>query len=107
MRKYIHSYRTFLNKKGFHSNASISTDITDSDYGEGFYGTFKLSDCNRTVELSIDLDNIEEYNNTIYKMYRIIKAAEDYKKALVKLRPKIVEYQKKQEAKKLAQENKS
>lgn len=107
MENIIHSYRTFLNKKGFHSNASISTDITESDYGLGFYGTFKISDCNRTIELSIDLDGKADYDNTIYKMNRIILAAESYKKALVKLRPKVITYEKEGEARKLAKKNKS
>lgn len=107
MKNIIHTYRAFLNKQGFHSNASIATDITDSEYGNGYYGTFKISDCNRTVELSIDLDNKADYENTIYKMDRIIMAAENYKKAIIKLRPKIIAYEKEQKAKKLAKENKS
>lgn len=107
MKNIIFSHRSFLNKKGFHSNASISTDITHSEYGEGFYGTFKISDCNRTVELSIDLDGKEDYDNTLYKMNKIIDAAEKYKKAIIKLRPSIIKYQKDQEAKKLAKKEKS
>lgn len=94
MKPIVFTYRTFLNKPGFHSNASLSADITPSEYGEGYYGTFKISDCNRTIELSIDLDTEAELNNTIYKMKCLISAAEKYKKAILKIKPEVIRLEK-------------
>jgi hypothetical protein len=94
MKPLIFTHRAFLNKPGFHSNASLSADITESEYGEGFYGTYKISDCSRTIELSIDLDTEDDLNNSIFKMDCLILAAEKFKEALVELKPKIIKAEK-------------
>lgn len=113
MEKQIFSERSFINKKGYHSNAAITANIEKSSFGDnGFYATFKLSDCNRTVEISIDLDDLDEYNNTLYKLDKILAVTEKFKKAVIKLKPEIKEIERKRklrekekEAKKKEEEN--
>lgn len=92
MEKKLFSDRSFLNKKGYHSNAAIIANIETSSFGdEQFYATYKLSDCNRTIEMSIDLKDLESYENTLYKLNKILQVTENFKKAIVKLRPEIKE----------------
>jgi len=96
MGKQIFSKRAFINKEGYHSNANVSSNITRNDFGHnGFYATYKLSDCRRTVELSIDLDDLEEYENTIYKLDQILSTTESFRKEILKLKPEIEEIVKK------------
>ena len=92
MESKVFSDRSFINKKGYHSNAAIIATIERHDFGDnGFYATYKLSDCNRTVEISIDLDTIEEYENTIYKLNKLLKVTENFKNKIISLRPEIKE----------------
>lgn len=100
MEKQLFSDRSFINKKGYHSNAAIVATIERHDFGDnGFYGTYKLSDCNRTVEISIDLDNLDEYENTLYKLDKILKITENFKKAVIGLKPEIKEIERKRKIK--------
>lgn len=110
MDKQIFSERGFINKKGYHSNAAISATMEKNSFGDnGFYATYKLSDCNRTVEISIDLDNIEEYENTLYKLDKILSITEKFKAAVIKLKPEIKEIERKRkmrEKERLAEKSK-
>ena len=91
MDKRLFTGRAFLNKEGYHSNASLVATITDSEYGVGFYSTYKLTDCNRSVELSIDLDDLDEYDNTIEKLDHILKITQDFKDKIISLKPALIE----------------
>jgi len=100
MNKDIFNKRSFINKTGFHSNAALITNIERAEYSDGgFYSSYKLSDCNRTVEISIDLYNLKEYENTIYKLNKIIEITSSFKEAIINLKPEIVEIVKKRKLK--------
>lgn len=90
MGKHIFDKREFLNKEGFHSNAAIVTNIEKASYNDGgFYVSYKLSDCNRTVELSIDIDSMKEYKNTMFKLSQLIETTQALKDKLEELKPTI------------------
>jgi len=96
MKEKFYSNRTFLNLEGFHSNASLSTYLSKSTYGDGFFGEYKLADCSRTVEMSIDLEDKEDYDNVMFKLDSIIRITTEFKDAIVKLRPDILAYAEKE-----------
>ena len=88
--KKYYSARAFLNKKGYHSNAAVVTSIQKSKYDEdNLYGFFKISDCNKTVELSIDLDTVEEVNNSLYKINKLIELSTKYRDAILAVKPMV------------------
>ena len=93
MKEKFYSSRTFLNLEGFHSNASLSTYLSKSAYGDGFYGEYKLADCTRTVEMSIDLANKDDYDNVMFKLENIIRITSELKEAIVMLKPGILAYE--------------
>lgn len=100
MKDHIYSKRAFLNKPEHHSNASLVTNISESLYGDdGFYATYKISDCKRTVEISIDLNDMEDYNNTIFKMNKIIEVTKSFRDKLKTLKTDIIKLEKKRELK--------
>lgn len=94
--KQVFSKRAFLNKEGYHSNASIVTSIENASYGGGlFYGSLKISDCSKQIELAVDLESIEMLDNTLYKLSKIIDVVSAYRDALEVLKPKIKAREKK------------
>lgn len=106
MDKRLFTERAFLNKGGYHSNASLVATITDSEYGTGFYATYKLTDCSRSVELSIDLDDLDEYENTLSKLQTIIDITKSFKDHVVSLKPALIasiEKEKKEEEERKAE----
>lgn len=107
MGKTIFIKRSFLNKPGYHSNATLLCDITDNrddDYSDPFWGHYKITDCDNKVNLAIDFASVEELNNTLHKLDKIISITQSFRDAAAELKPKIKEYIKKQ-AKKEASEN--
>jgi uncharacterized protein (DUF342 family) len=103
--KQVFSKRAFLNKEGYHSNASIVTSIENASYGEGlFYGNLKISDCSKQIELAVDLESIEMLDNTLYKLSKIIDVVSAYRDALEVLKPKIKAREKKVRLEKEARE---
>ena len=94
MEKQLFSNRAFLNKEGNHSNASICTNIEKASYdGDSFYGIYKLSDCSRTVEISIDISTLAGLDNTVYKLNKIIDITKQFKGAIKKLKPQIAAHE--------------
>lgn len=95
--KNVFDERRFLNKNGFHSTAAICITIIDD---EGVYKDFSpievdfsMSDCNRTISLSIDTSSEAELNNSIFKLEQIEEVCRKAKEALEKTRPKIKEFE--------------
>jgi hypothetical protein len=90
------SNRAFLNKDGYHSNATLVVNIeyeASDDWSYPFYGSWRISNCERVLELSIDLNTIKDLNNTIYKMEKIIEVTSSFKDALERIKPKVIEYE--------------
>lgn len=88
--KTVFYLRKFLNKKGFHSNAFIFAEIrrttkegrkTNSIWHDI---DLKISDCDKIVNLSIDLHNIRNANNSIHKLNILINSLKSFKSSLTK-----------------------
>lgn len=72
--------RAFLNKVGHHSVAFAYASISDNE------GTIKIGDCNKCVSLELDLFN-SEYNNSLYKLNKLISILEEFKTEFVRRGP--------------------
>ena len=81
--------RRFLNKSNYHSTASVVGKISGEEYSSRAYCEFYISNCDRTLSLSIDSDNKEDLENSIFKMEQLIEGASKMKEALEKLKPYI------------------
>jgi len=92
MGKNIYNKRSFLNKPGYHSNAVIVTDISDcrkDGFSDPFWGHYKITDCENIVNIAIDLGNVEELNNTLHKLDKIISVTQAYRDKIQELKPKL------------------
>ncbi len=95
MENRIFTKRVFLNKEEHHFNAALVCyieDKTKESYGNPFWGLYKISNCDRGIELSMDLGSEEDLNNTIYKLEQIINTTKQYKKALKKIKPRLIKH---------------
>lgn len=74
MAKKLHSSgnRAFLNRKGHHTDASVSfsVEVNTNSSGDSVWcdGQMHIRDCNDRVELCLDFRNKEELRNTIFKL---------------------------------------
>lgn len=66
--------RLFLNKKE-------GTAFLELSYEDG-YGNIKISDCNKSISLSIDTSNKKERENSLYKIDLILLELSKYKAKL-------------------------
>jgi len=73
-RKLLHAKKVFLNKDGYHSDANIATKIEVCEREQSSYidAYVSIKDCSYKVTLSIDLYSKGDYNNTIYKLDKLI-----------------------------------
>jgi len=91
--------RRFLNNGKYHSVAAISVsaevdekELRDGDWG-AFTADFTISDCSRSINLSIDLESEEDLNNSIHKMRQIEEVTKGFREYMEGLRDKVKEYE--------------
>ena len=80
---YRASSRTFLNKPGFHSDASATWDfhVSDRCYAEC---QIRIRDCDETINLSLEVHTAEWLANSQYKLDVFISLLQAAKKELPK-----------------------
>jgi hypothetical protein len=72
--------RRFLNLPGYHSGAYICASLrTDGKY---YSGLFQLANCDRSLQIALDLYNVNDVDNTIHKLDQIIQATTALKKGI-------------------------
>lgn len=91
----VYSKKNFLNRSGHHSDASIlsSVQVITNDKWVSLSGTLRMRDCSKTIDLSIDMDNRDNYLNSLEKVRTLIKNLQGFEKGM------ITGYEKKQELK--------
>lgn len=94
--KNIFDDRRFLNRNGFHSTSSICVTINEDkadSYFSPIYVEFSMSDCNKTIHLSIDTSTEKELDNSLFKLEQIEEVCRKAKEALEKTRPRIKKFE--------------
>jgi hypothetical protein len=77
--------RRFLNRKGYHSSAFIYAYLHKCFYKSKkktkyyFDAELKITDCDRQINISIDLDTKNEIKNTLYKLNNMISTISLFK----------------------------
>jgi len=89
MEKNTFYLRRFLNKKGHHSNAFIYAEISKNTSPKNKKecwrdSELKIGDCDRIVNLSMDLNSISAALNSIHKLDILIDTLKSFKKAFQK-----------------------
>lgn len=84
--KNIFYERCFLNKKGYHSSAFIFAEIQRNESSKKKSGCWRnaelrISDCDRVVNLSMDLNTLNAANNSIHKLDVLINTLKSFKRA--------------------------
>ena len=84
--KTLYSKAEFLNSQGHEEDASIFTSITEDKYKKEttYWCTLKIRDCDRTINLTIDISSPESYKNASYKIDKIISHLTKFKSELKK-----------------------
>lgn len=93
--KPIFLRRSFLNKEGHHELAGLLCQVDDyreEKHGNCFYGTYKISNCDRAIELAFDFNNEDELENNIFKLDTIVKDTTDMRDFLVSLRGEVEKF---------------
>lgn len=106
--KLLHESKVFLNKKGFHSDANILTRVNICERETSAYTDTDLSikDCHYKINLNIELDNKNNYDNTIYKLDKLISELTKFRTACRKARHWYLEAQERIKKRvKMAEEN--
>lgn len=69
--------RAFLNRPGFHSEASVGWDITVSKESYGIHAncSFRVRDCGESVSIQLDLHDEEWFQNSVAKLNHIASQA--------------------------------
>ena len=70
--------RVFLNRPGQHSVAAIYAAVDKGTY------TLKMSDCDRSITISIDGYDEEGRENSLFKVNTMIGVLTDFRDALLK-----------------------
>lgn len=78
---YRRGFRRFLNRPGFHADASASVQVqVDLPPEEGSdpwaHGTFQVRDCLANVTLSLDVHSGPYYRNTVAKLRKLRDACD-------------------------------
>ena len=79
--------RRFLNKSNYHSTANVVAKISGEDFSSRAYCEFYISNCDRTISLDMDSDDLADLENSIFKMEQLIEVAHKMKVAMKKLKP--------------------
>jgi len=77
--------RAFLNRDGFHEDASLSWTFTVSDTGY-FHGDLCVRDCDRNINLEINIHDDKWYENSKHKLDTMIALLQEARKNLPKAR---------------------
>jgi hypothetical protein len=84
VKKVIHHKAEFLNKPGFHSDASILTCISveqESDYPY-WNAELRIRDCNDVVSMNCSLEDTDDLENLLNKIEIMINNLKEFKKKL-------------------------
>jgi len=83
--KFNEGGRDFLNRPGFHEDASIAWILSVSSSGY-FNGSISFRDCSENICLELNVHNDEWYDNSIDKIDKIITHLKEVKKQLPRAR---------------------
>lgn len=89
--KKLYYSRRFLNKKGHHSTAFVFSEVTKT-FCKNTKGKnvsyidadLKISDCDRVINLSIELNTKRSTNNTLHKLDTLISTLQELKSIILK-----------------------
>lgn len=88
MKHNVHSRGDFLNKPFHHSDGTIfSSLVVEKENGNknsyiNWEAQFRMSDCNRTIDLNFYLNDEEDHENNLYKVDVMINHLKEFKRAL-------------------------
>lgn len=91
--------RRFLNQGAYHSLAAVSCtfDIDQETFDNGTWGAFEtsfaVSDCNRIINLDLDMSDKKDYENTLFKVKQIEEVCTNFRKHLEKIKPLVEQYE--------------
>lgn len=83
----LHTGRKFLNAGKHHSDATLYTQVSLKDYGGDrieFLTDFKLRDCTKLVQLSVDCYDLSSYKNSQQKLQTLVIQINEMRKALAR-----------------------
>ena len=80
-KEFSEGNREFLNKKGFHGDASMSWTMSICEKGY-FEGCVHIRDCDNQVHLELDIHTEEWYENSVEKIDKMIKLLQEVRLAL-------------------------
>lgn len=82
----IHYRADFINKPHFHSDATLFTRIvyTENQKYSPVDVTFQMRDCSSSINLNLDASDVEEWENSDYKLQLILDHVSEFKAALRK-----------------------
>jgi hypothetical protein len=91
--------RKFLNKPGFHTDASISWDLVVKLYGTKPHteGVLRIRDCSQSVELQLDFYEPEWYRNSDHKLKTLIEELMLCREKLAAAHKKFVQIEKEED----------
>jgi len=86
MKEIKHHRADFINKHGFHEDASIFSTIVFEDFREAmdWSSSLKIRDCDRTVSLSCWIHNQEDLDNLLFKVNTMVEHLTEYRDAVEK-----------------------
>lgn len=100
-KKELYSKREFLNKRTYHSIASVGATLeydTDDRY-QPLSAEFSISNCDRTISLAVDCYDLDDLENSVHKIQQIEETAKGLKEALIKAKPLLEQWIKEKEEK--------
>lgn len=81
-----HGRREMLNRPGFQTTAAIVAEIENTEAGLPRWGepeyTLQLSDCDRSISFTLDMDTPEGRRNNLHKVDTMIRALTEFRKGL-------------------------
>jgi len=94
--KFVRGDRAFLNKPGYHGDASIGYRMRVSNNGY-FEGYINFRDCSQDISIELDVHNDDWYENTCEKVDAMLRILRQVKKDLPAARKALKEAKKKQD----------
>lgn len=108
-KKDLYSKREFLNRGTYHSIAAVGAKLehdTDDNY-QPLSAEFSISNCDRSINLIVDCYDMDDIENSVYKMQQIEETARGMREALLQAKPILEAWLKKEEERKKKEENES
>ena len=108
MRRNIFNSRRFLNQGPYHSIAAVVASLyVDEDPDWNYIvADFTISNCDRSISLEVDTNDLHDLANSIWKMEQIEEVAKGLKLALITAKEEVKIIEEKRAAKKAAAEEK-